>query len=117
MAYPLWVNPPHEYSRMFPSNKTRCAFFNSKRFLTINGLPSEPPTKPGWPSIQVKGLKKWFWLIWMSAGVTVLEAPPSRMFSPEDSRKLLTTLNGPTGLLEPPPTAAASVQAPVFEMQ
>src|SRR5579864_226246 len=102
---------------MLASIRTRCAFLNSQRFLTTNGLPFAPPTYPGWPSIQVIGLKKWLRLISMSAGVIVAAAPPKMTFSPDDSKKLSAILKGPMGLPSPPPIAMASTHVPVEEMQ
>src|SRR5579862_1750974 len=50
--------PPQLFSRTLSSNNTRCAFFSSKLFLTINGCALGPPMNPGAPDIQRAGLNK-----------------------------------------------------------
>src|SRR5215467_1203944 len=118
IAYPFWLKPPQQFSSRLPSTSTRCAFFSSNRFFTINGWPEVPPTKPGSPGFQVMGLKKWLPRISISAGVMVAGAPPNKMFSPEASRKLLTILYAPVGRLPPPdPRTCASVHDPATAMQ
>src|SRR5581483_8285333 len=60
MAMPGCVNPAQVFSNMFPSMRTRWAFFNSNRFFTMKGQrpgslnfahfvesPFAAPTKPG----------------------------------------------------------------------
>src|SRR6266853_6924777 len=95
MENPTCENPPHEYSKIFPSTRTRTAFLSSRRFLTINGLPPAPPTNPGCPFSQIKGLKKWLCRISISVGEVNDPPPPNRIFSPEASRKLFVILYGP----------------------
>jgi len=54
---PRLEKPPQVFSRTLASNRTRIAFFSSKWFLTINGLPPVP-RQAGLATHPDQGLKE-----------------------------------------------------------
>src|SRR5215469_3579176 len=101
---------------MFPSYQRRCTFLNSEQLSSSKVVPKKLASL----AFQKKGLNRWFKRTSSSEeGSTMpleLPPPPAKTTSPDDSRKLLTTFQGPLALVELPPIpiAIACLPPPVW---
>src|SRR5262249_21390216 len=84
IANPFWLST-QLFSKTFDSISARCAFFNSRRFLTDHRFPEYD----GWPTFHFTGFATLLRRNSMSDGTrfgTLGSAPPRMKFSPAASR-------------------------------